>query len=73
MTPHTVTITLTDRERAALDEIRAILGLRSDEAAIHAGLYKLGLWVEPDIDTTLFRLDRPTRTRLYAKRRNDRV
>jgi hypothetical protein len=61
--PHPVTIVLSDRERAALDEIRTRLSFHSDEQAIMGGLYKLAAWIEPNIDVTLFRLDRETALR----------
>lgn len=56
--PRIVTVTLTDREQEAFDWIRASLSLRSDEQTVFAGLYKLAAWLEPNVDPTLFRLDR---------------
>lgn len=53
-----MTVTLTNRERAALDAIRAALALPSDEQAVLAGLYKLAQWVSRDADPHLFRLSR---------------
>lgn len=63
MAEATITITLTPRERAAVDEIRAVLGFRSDEAVVFGGLYKLAAWIDPAADPALFRLDRDTALR----------
>jgi len=63
-------VTLTDRERAALDEIRAHLGLRSDTEAVLAGIFKLLQWIDPPyLDTDLFRLDRAQIRALTPARR----
>lgn len=51
-------VSLTPHERDACDEMRGILGLRSDEDLVRAALYKLAAWCEPDVDCSLFSLGR---------------
>lgn len=54
MQPDVITLTLTPHERAAVDEMRALLALRSDDDWIRAAAFKLAAWCEPDVDCTLF-------------------
>lgn len=51
-----LTLSIDDRERAAIDEIRAIAGLRTDEDVLRSGLYKLAFFLEPNVDISLFAL-----------------
>jgi hypothetical protein len=65
----TITVDLTAKEREACDEMRGILGLKSDAELMRAALYKLANWCEPDIDTTLFRQRPPEPPPLKRVRR----
>lgn len=51
-----ITVTLSVRERDAIDEMKQRLSLDSDANLVRAALFKLAHFVEPHVDTSLFAL-----------------